>query len=187
MIKELNLKVKITENPLGSKERRLSYSIAFKIEVVNYAVKHGNQAAERRFGSASTEQMIREWRKQRKDLIKADESKKKTLCSCAAKWPKLEEYVKNWIIDHRKNGIAVSTRMILIEARRLAIEMSITDFAGTTLWCERFMRRNGLCMHTETTIVQKLPHEYKRKIIEFHKYVSSKRTRLVAHELWTRS
>jgi len=28
---------------MGSKERRLSYSIAFKIEVVNYAEKHGNQ------------------------------------------------------------------------------------------------------------------------------------------------
>jgi len=27
---------------------------------------------------------------------------------------KLEEYVKNWIIDHRKNGIAVSRKMILI-------------------------------------------------------------------------
>ena len=38
----------------------------------------------------------------------------KTLRSCAAKWPKLEECV-NWIIDHRKNGIAVSTKMILIE------------------------------------------------------------------------
>jgi len=36
---------------MGSKERRLSYSIAFKIEVVNYAGKHGNRAAERRFGS----------------------------------------------------------------------------------------------------------------------------------------
>jgi len=45
-------------------------------------------------------------------------------------------------------------KMILIEARRLTIEMSITDFAGTTLWCERFMRRNDLCMHTKTTIVQ---------------------------------
>ena len=54
--------------------------------------------------------------------------------------------------------------MILIEARRLAIEMSITDFAGN------FMRRNGLCMRTKTTIAQKLPHEYERKIIEFHKY-----------------
>ena len=154
---------------MGSKERRLSYRIAFKIEVVNYAEKCGNRAAERRFGSPPTEKMIREWRKQRKDLIKADKSKK-TLRSNAPKWPKLEECVKNWIIDHRKNGIAVSTKMILIEARRLAIEMSITDFAGTASWCERFMRRNGLCMRTKTTVVQKLPREYDRKIIEFHKY-----------------
>jgi len=95
---------------------------------VNYAEKHGNRAAERHFGSPPTEKMICEWRKQRKDLIKADKSKK-TLRSCAPKCPKLEEYVKNWVIDHRKNGTAVSTKMILIEARRLAIEMSITDFA----------------------------------------------------------
>ena len=107
---------------MGSKERQLSYSIVFKIKVVNYAEKHGNWAAERRFGSPPTEKMIRERRKQRKDLIKTDESKK-TLRSCGPKWPKLEEYVKNWIIDHRKNGNAVSTKMILIEARRLAIEI----------------------------------------------------------------
>ena len=91
---------------------------------------------------------------------------KKTLRSCAPKWPKLE-YVKNWITDQRKNGIAVSTKMILIETRRLAIEMSITDFAVTTSWCERFLRRNGLCMCTETTIAQQLPREYERKIIDF--------------------
>jgi hypothetical protein len=39
---------------------------------VNYAEKHGSRAAERRFGSPPTEKMIREWSKQRKDLIKAD-------------------------------------------------------------------------------------------------------------------
>jgi len=61
---------------MGLKERRLSYSIAFKIDVINYAEKHGNRAAERRFGSPPTEKMIREWRTQRKDLIKADNSKK---------------------------------------------------------------------------------------------------------------
>ena len=60
--------------------------------------------------------------------------------------------------------------MILIDARRLATEKSTTDFAETTLWCERFMRRNALCMRTKTTIVQKLPSEYERKIIEFHKH-----------------
>ena len=60
---------------MGSKERRLSYSIALKIEVVNYAEKHGNGAAERRFGSPPTEKMIWEWRKQKKDLITADKSR----------------------------------------------------------------------------------------------------------------
>jgi len=55
---------------------------------MNYAEKHGNRAAERRFGSPPTEMMIREWRKQRKDLIKTDKSKKKNfmfMCSYMAK------------------------------------------------------------------------------------------------------
>jgi len=43
---------------MGSKERPLSYSTAFKIEVMNYAEKHGNRAAERRFGSPPKEVMI---------------------------------------------------------------------------------------------------------------------------------
>jgi len=68
--------------------------------------------------------------------------------------------------------------MILIEARRLATEMSINDFTGTTSWCKRFIRRNGPCMRTETTIVQKLPLQYERKIIEFHKYVINMRKKL---------
>ena len=44
---------------------------------MNYTEKHGNWAAERRFGSPPIEKMILEWRKHRKDLIKADKSKKK--------------------------------------------------------------------------------------------------------------
>jgi len=155
----------------------LKESIAFETEVVNYAEKHGNRAAERHFGTPPTEKMIQEWRKQRKDVIKADKSKK-TLRSCAPKWPKLEEYLQNWIIDHRKNGTAVSKKIILIEARILATEMSITDFAGTTSWCKRFMKRNGLCMCPKTTIAQKLPREYERNITEFHKYFINMREKL---------
>jgi len=58
LIKELHLKFKIKENPHGIKTEMIIYSIAFKIEVMNYADKHGNQAAERRFGSPLTEKMI---------------------------------------------------------------------------------------------------------------------------------
>jgi len=53
-IKELNLKFKIKENPHWIKREM----IAFKIEVVNYADKHGNRAAERHFGSPPTQKMI---------------------------------------------------------------------------------------------------------------------------------
>jgi hypothetical protein len=41
VIEELNLKSKTKENPHGSKERRLSYSFAFKVEVMNYTEKLG--------------------------------------------------------------------------------------------------------------------------------------------------
>ena len=51
-----------------------------------------------------------------------------------------------------------------MQVRRLAIEMSITDFAGTTSWCERFMRRNVLCMHTKTKIVQNCPVSTKESL-----------------------
>ena len=43
---------------------------------------------------------------------------------------------------------------------------------------QKFVKRNGLCMHTKTTIAQKVPREYERKIIEFHKYVINKRKKL---------
>ena len=33
-------------------------------------------------------------------------------------------------------------------------------------------------MHTKTTVAQKLPHEYERKIIEFHKYIINMRKKL---------
>jgi hypothetical protein len=40
------------------------------------------------------------------------------------------------------------------------VSTNIADFAGTTSWCKRFMGRNGLCVRTKTTVVQKLPHLY---------------------------
>jgi len=48
------------------------------------------------------------------------------------------------------------------------------------------MRRNGLCTHTKTTVVQKLPCKYERKIIEFHKYVMNMRKKLCfeIRQLW---
>jgi hypothetical protein len=50
-------------------QKRFSYSVAFKLQVVQYAKQDGNRAAERHFGPPPTEKMIREWRKQENKLI----------------------------------------------------------------------------------------------------------------------
>jgi hypothetical protein len=67
--------------------------------------------AERYFGLPAVEKLISVWRKQEEELQKL-EMYKNVFCSHAAKWPKLESEVKKWIMDHRNNGISVSTKMI---------------------------------------------------------------------------
>ncbi|XP_041421491.1 uncharacterized protein LOC495453 isoform X13 [Xenopus laevis] len=82
------------------KQRRLSYNISFKLEVVSYAKEHGNRAAARHFGPPPTEKMIREWRKQEEQLQKTEKNKC-TLRGHVAKWPQLDEEMKNWIMQHQ--------------------------------------------------------------------------------------
>uniref|UniRef100_A0A8C8STQ7 HTH CENPB-type domain-containing protein n=1 Tax=Pelusios castaneus TaxID=367368 RepID=A0A8C8STQ7_9SAUR len=134
-----------------SKTKRLAYKIPFKLEVVKYAKEHGNRAAERHFGPPPTEKMIREWRKQEDHLQKLDKTKH-TFRGHAAKWPQLEMDMKEWITLHWNMGFSVSTKMIIYEAKRIAVEKGIKDFTGSPSWCYRFMRRSGLAMRTKTRI-----------------------------------
>ncbi|KFM76763.1 Pogo transposable element with KRAB, partial [Stegodyphus mimosarum] len=114
--------------------------------------------------------MIREWRKQEDQLQKLDKSKH-TLRGPTARWPELEVEVKEWITRHRQNGLSVSTKMIIYEAKRIAVEKGIQDFTESPSWCYRFMKRSGLFMRTKTRIAQKMPKEYESKILSFHKFV----------------
>jgi hypothetical protein len=83
--------------------------------------------------------------------------------------------MKNWVRDHRNNGISVSTKMIICEARRWATAHDITDVGGTPAWCCSFMKRNGLSMRMCTRIAQKMPAKYESKIVDFHRYVINAR------------
>jgi hypothetical protein len=62
-----------------------------------------------------------------------------TLFRHIAKWPNVESEVKkNWTTDQRhcvfKNGY--------FGVRRWEVTHGITDFAGTVLWCYRFVKRH---------------------------------------------
>ncbi|XP_073537612.1 uncharacterized protein, partial [Phyllobates terribilis] len=158
------------------KQKRLSYKVPFKLEVVKFAKQHGNRAAERHFGRPPTEKMIREWRKQENQLKKMDKTKR-CLRGQSAQWPHLELEMKEWVINHRINGFSVSSKMIIDEAKRIATEKGIENFIGTDSWCYRFMKRSGLAKCTNTTVAHKIPEEYGTEILSFHKFVIDARKR----------
>ena len=65
-----------------------------------------------------------------------------------------ERILKEWIVSQRSNKRAVTTVMIRLKAKDLAKEFNATDFTGGPSWCNRFMRRNQLSVHTRTTVGQ---------------------------------
>ena len=153
-----------------SKQKRISYKIPFKLEVVKYAKEHGNRAAERHFGPPPTEKMIQEWRKQEDQLQKTDKTKQ-CFHGHAAEWPQLEVDMKAWTTRHRNSGFSVSIKMTMYEAKRLAAEKGTEDVTGSPSWCHRFMKRCGLAVRTTTRIAQKMPVGYESKIVSSHKFV----------------
>jgi hypothetical protein len=72
--------------------------------------------------------------------------------------------------------------MILIEAISLAIEMSITDFAGKTSWCERFMKRNDLCVLNETNGCNNVENIY--FFLELCQHVSGIIMPIIRIQMW---
>ncbi|CAI5766530.1 pogo transposable element with KRAB domain [Podarcis lilfordi] len=85
--------------------------------------------------------------------------------------------MKEWITNHRNKGFAVSTKMIIYEAKCIAEEKGIHDFTGSPPWSYRLMKRCGLAMRTKTRIAPKMPEEYESKILSFHKLVIDARKR----------
>lgn len=110
-------------------KKRHAYITQHKLRVVNYAKKPGNGETKRQFGTPPTEKMIRGWRKQ-EDKLRSAEQRKHSLRRSRGKWPELEEEPKTWVVDQRNSGTAVSTKIIIFAARRIAAERGL-DFLGT--------------------------------------------------------
>lgn len=155
-------------------ERRNSYTARYKLKVVEFAKINGNRAAEREFGPPPTAKMIRTWQKQ-EDHLKKMPKENRHLPKHGAKWPKLEEELKIWILEHRQRGIVVSTKMVMQEAKKIAQAQDITDFKGGPVWCYRFRKRQGLAIRTRTKLAQRMPEFYEEKVLSFHKFVINTR------------
>jgi hypothetical protein len=75
------------------KTKRITCTVYFNLNVIQYAKEHGNKATKRHCGHLPTEKMICEWREQKARLQQLGKNKH-SFHIHIAKWPQLEG-VKN--------------------------------------------------------------------------------------------
>lgn len=149
-------------------KRHMSYTAAFKLQVIERAEVTGNRAAARDF--EIDERCIRRWRSEKpslQDMPKGKRAKR----SGVAHWPELEDILEKWILEEREKGHPVSTVKVRLQAKKIATNMGISDFNGNPNWCHRFMTRKKLSVRSKTTIGQTLPSDWKEKKESFLQFV----------------
>ena len=158
---------------------RASYTAAFKLRVIAYAVSHGNHATGRQF--PIDESCVRPWRSQCERLLKSPRNK----WAERFRWAAIAKEVAAWITAKRQGGIGVSANVIYLKAKTVVHKFGIaeTSFKASQRWCYGFMERYGFSIRRRTTIAQWLPQDYEEKLIRFQCFIIAQRKKKHDFEL----
>ena len=105
-------------------------------------------------------------------VIKVMKKTKRAVRYGVAHWPELEDELKDWILNERAEGKKVSTVIIMLKAKEIALRNGIVKLRASDSWCNRFMKRHRLSVRTATSIGQKLPDDWQEKIEKFKLYLN---------------
>jgi len=175
-VKTVKRKVKIV------KRTRNSYSVEYKKEVITYAKNHGNNQAARHFDI--NRGMISRWvSASSKWTSETKEKSKRVGSGRKALFPEAEEKLYTWIIQQRKEGLAVTyltikNKMveILKEPEMVVLYENLKkDFKTSQRWILGFMKRFNLALRRRTRISQKLPDKTQEQLEKFQQFVKNLR------------
>lgn len=82
---------------MANSARKYSYTVGYKINVIEYAKQPGNTVAERRFRLLPTEKNIYYWKEQ-ENLLRFASIRKRNLHQAAAKWQELEQKTQKCVV-----------------------------------------------------------------------------------------
>lgn len=131
---------KIKENRDGSRERRKrkSYVSSEKLKIIAYAEVTGNRQAGKEFNI--DESLVRKWRGQKNLLLQITQSRD-TKRKPNLRFPEVEERLKEFVENKIAEGVHLQPREIKAEAVKIANEMEISNFKGTSSYIFKFMER----------------------------------------------
>ena len=147
---------------LGKEQKRQSYTIQFKKDVVSYAVNHSNRAAVSKFNIEP--KRLSEWKSvaEKFNTVKVNRKRLDGVGrNCLDE--ELEEEVPCWVYSMRQKMLHVSPKMIIFKAKK-NFDDKTTDpasrdaFVARRGWREKFMRRHGSHYGEKQQLCRKILH-----------------------------
>ncbi|KAJ8896349.1 hypothetical protein PR048_001693 [Dryococelus australis] len=105
-------------------KNQCSFTGDFKLKVVKYATKHSKKSAERH---CDIDRKSVQTLSQQEEKVKCTPKDKQAFCGKQCKYPQLENELYAYIIIMHKEGFAVTTEIIHIEANSIARRMGISN------------------------------------------------------------
>ena len=166
---------RIEQSDTPSSSRKKSYSVDFKLKLVDEANKTSIAAISKKY--SVDRKCIRRWIHSEEALKKLleDQPKGAKRSNLAGQGRKvaneeMEEALYEWIAAKRSKAMHVSRTEICRKAKELSMDCS---FVASQCWLKSFMGRYDLCLRRKTHVSQRLPGEICEKVYKFLLFVLS--------------
>lgn len=164
------------------KVKRSSYSVAEKLQVLQYAKQYGLRPAGRHF--TIDHSMISRWQKQKEELELVKKRKRRRIgnnLGRKAQYSEAEADLKAWIVEFRQDGIAVTPKIVKTYMKELLANKfadiypgASENFLASQCWFYGFLKRYDFAMRRKTKIGQKLPAHLNIKLLESQRFIIKK-------------
>ncbi|KAJ8412579.1 hypothetical protein AAFF_G00129150 [Aldrovandia affinis] len=154
-----------------NKQQRRSYDANFKMMVINEAESSNNCRAAKKYDI--TECNVRRWRAQKDHLKNANSQRKANRGLQSGRFQEIDRRVREYVTEKRNDGMPITRAVIQLKALEIAKDLNIppTEFKASFGWCRRMMRRNGLSLRRRTSLAQRLPSDFREKLLSYQRYV----------------
>src|SRR6185295_3260545 len=163
------------------KPSRASYSIEQKNKVIKYARKYGRNKTAVHFNLDAS--MVGRWVKASTSWgTEINQNNKRIGSGQKEFYPEAEKKLYAWLIEQRKQGLAVTYAILRVkmleflkEPEMIDLYDSSKDFKTSDHWLSAFIKRYKLSWRRRTKISQKLPEQTQESLNNFYKFVTELR------------
>ncbi|KAJ8362614.1 hypothetical protein AAFF_G00365480 [Aldrovandia affinis] len=109
-----------------------------------------------------------------KDRLKnANSQRKANRGPQSGRFQEIDKRVCEYVTEKRNDGMPITRAVIQLKALEIAKDLNIppTEFKASFGWCRRMMRRNGLSLRRRTSLAQRLPSDFREKLLSYQRYV----------------